>query len=68
MAKTIKNYTEAVRELEEILQSLEESDEVNMDTITEKIKRASVLMEYCKKKLYELDEELEKVLSKTDID
>ena len=68
MAKAIKNYTEAVKELEEILQSLEDSDEVDMDVISEKVKRASVLMKYCKDKLHLLDEELEKVLSETNMD
>lgn len=68
MSKVIKSYTEAVKELEGILQSLEESDEVNMDIISEKVKRASTLMQYCKNKLHKLDKELEKVLSETDID
>ena len=31
------------------------------------IKRAAVLMEFCKKQLHELDEELEKVLEQLDV-
>lgn len=56
-------YQEAVEELEKILASLEENDDVNMDDITEKVKRASELMVFCKKKLHHLDEELEKIIS-----
>ena len=55
-------YTEAVAELEQILAELENNSEVNMDIISEKVKRAAVLMEFCKKQLHELDEELEKML------
>jgi len=62
MAKNKINYSEAVSELEEILQSLEKSTEVNMDFISEKVKRAAVLMELCKKQLHELDAEMEKIM------
>ncbi len=55
-------YTEAVAELEQILAELENNSEVNMDIISEEVKRAAVLMEFCKKQLHELDEELEKML------
>ena len=56
-------YTEAVAELEQILTELENSAEVNMELIAEKVKRAAVLMEFCKKQLHELDTDLEKILS-----
>lgn len=58
-----QTYTEAVTELEQILAELENNSEVNMDVISEKVKRAAVLMEFCKKQLHELDEDLEKILS-----
>lgn len=59
-------YTEAVAELEQILAELENNLEVNMDVISEKVKRAAILMELCKKQLHELDEELEKMLEQLD--
>jgi len=62
----VKSYTQAIEELEEILHSLEKSDEVNMDSISEKVKRTSELMRFCKKKLYQLDEDLEKIISDTE--
>ena len=61
-----QTYTEAVAELEQILAELENNSEVNMDVISEKVKRAAVLMEFCKKQLHELDEELEKMLEHLD--
>lgn len=66
MNKQKQTYTEAVTELEQILAELENNSEVNMDVISEKVKRAAVLMEFCKKQLHELDEELEKMLEHLD--
>ena len=61
-----QTYTEAVAELEQILAELENNTEVNMDVISEKVKRAAVLMEFCKKQLHELNEELEKMMEQLD--
>ncbi len=59
-------YTDAIAELEIILAQLEQSSEVNMDLISEKVKRAAFLMDICKKQLHELDVELEKMMSDLD--
>lgn len=61
--KEIKSYNQAVEELESILQQMEGSSEVDMDAISKKVKRASELMRFCKKRLHELDEELESIMS-----
>ena len=66
MMKQKPTYAEAVTELEKILVELENNSEVNMDVIAEKVKRAAVLMEFCKKQLHELDEELEKMMADLD--
>lgn len=66
MTKQKLTYTEAVAELEQILVELENSPEVNMDVISQKVKRAAVLMEFCKKQLHELDQELEKMMEQLD--
>jgi exodeoxyribonuclease VII small subunit len=66
MSKIKLTYTEAVTELETILAELENNSEVNMDVIAEKVKRAAVLMELCKKQLHDLDEELEKMMENLD--
>lgn len=59
-------YTEAVTELEKILAELEGNTDVNMEIISERVKRAAELMEFCKKQLHELDKELEKMMSELD--
>lgn len=62
MAKSKQTYNEAVSELEKILGELETNTEINMELISEKVKRAAILIEVCKKQLHEIDEELEKML------
>ncbi len=63
MGETIKiSYSEAVAELNTILQELENSDQVNMDTIGSSVKRAAFLMEICRKQLHEMEEELRKIV------
>lgn len=62
MSKQKTTYSEAVAELEQILETLENSKEINMDVISGKVKRAAVLIEFCKKQLHELDAEMEKII------
>ncbi len=54
-------YTEAKKELDAIVSALE-SNELDVDLLTEKVKRASELLAYCKDKLTKTDEELQKIL------
>lgn len=54
-------YTEAKNELDAILKAIE-SDEWDVDTLTEKVQRASELLAFCKDKLTKTDEELQKIL------
>ena len=54
-------YTEAKKELDEIVCALE-SNELDVDLLTEKVKRASELLAFCKNKLTKTDEELQKIL------
>lgn len=62
MSKLKLTYTEVVAELETILAELENNSEINMDLISEKVNKA-VLMEFCKKQLHQLDEDLEKIMT-----
>jgi exodeoxyribonuclease VII small subunit len=55
-------YAGALEELEAILKELESAAEVNMDKISVRVKRASELMQFCRKQLFELDQELEKTI------
>lgn len=63
MAAIKLSYTEAVAELEQILATLEKSSEVNMDVISQHVKRAALLMEFCKAQLHTLDKDMEKILA-----
>lgn len=66
MSQIKPTYTESITELETILAELESTSEVNMDMIADKVKRAAVLMAFCKKQLHELDEELENMMADLD--
>lgn len=59
------NYTTAKKELEEIVASIE-SGELDVDALTDKVKRASDLISFCKDKLSKTDKELQKILEELD--
>ncbi len=65
MAKKEKTYNEAVQELQKILDKIESGD-LDVDVLTEEIKKASQLLKYCKDKLYKADAEIKKVLDNLD--
>ena len=52
-------YKKAYDELETIVNEIE-SEEIQLDTLSEKIKRATELIEFCKTKLRTTEEEFEK--------
>jgi exodeoxyribonuclease VII small subunit len=66
MSKIKLTYTEAMTELESILAELETNQEVNMDVISERVKRSAFLIDFCKKQLHDMDEELEKIIEHLD--
>lgn len=55
-------YEKAVCELEEIVDKMER-DELDIDQLSEQLKRAKVLVKLCKDKLTKTDEEIRKLLS-----
>jgi len=62
MAKSI-SYKDAFEELNNIAQSLE-NDELEIDTLAKKIKRANELVKYCKEKLRAIEEDVNSELQK----
>jgi len=66
MSKQKLTYNEALTELEAILATLENDATLNMDAVSEKVKRAAALLEICKKQLHEIDTELEKIIGQID--
>ena len=55
-------YDAALAELEEIIGSIE-SETVNVDTLAERVKRASLLIKFCKDRLKGAEEEVGKIVS-----
>lgn len=62
MSKTIK-YTDALLELEQIIQQIE-TNEVSIDELSAKVNRATSLIEICKKKLFDTEENVNAALQK----
>lgn len=58
-------YSTAKKELEEIVTSIESGD-LDVDALTDKVKRASELISFCKEKLSKTDKELQKILEGLD--
>jgi exodeoxyribonuclease VII small subunit len=61
------NYTKALREIEGIVKKLE-SEEPDIDELSELVKRATSLIKQCKQKLKETDEDLQDALGEFDSD
>jgi len=55
------NYTEAFEELQEIVSEIEQG-EISVDELSEKVKRAAVLIKICKVKLSSTEEDVAKIL------
>jgi exodeoxyribonuclease VII small subunit len=55
-------YEEAVDELEQIVSRME-NDELDIDSMSEQLKRAQKLIKLCKEKLTKTDEEIRKILA-----
>ena len=55
------SYEKAVSELEDIVNKIE-SEEISVDELSEKVKRASELIRICKAKLFSTEKEVNKIL------
>jgi exodeoxyribonuclease VII small subunit len=62
MAKKNITYSEAVNQIEEILHKME-NDELDVDELTKLVGNASDLIKYCKSRLFETEQEIEKILN-----
>lgn len=58
-------YQSAFEELQQIVTDLEEG-EVNVDELSERVKRATQLISICKNKLTETEEDVNKILNELD--
>ncbi len=65
MAKKDISYNDAVAEIEEILHQIE-NEELDIDILSEKVKRVSILLKLCKNKLHQTEDEVQKILDDID--
>ncbi len=61
MAAKKISYSEAMAEIEEILEKIE-NEELDVDELAEKVQRVSVLLKTCKDKLTKTNEQVEQIL------
>ncbi len=61
MAPKKLTYQEAVNEIDEILNKIE-NDELDVDELSAKVKRVSSLIKLCKEKLHKTEAEVENIL------
>lgn len=61
MKKNKMTYTSAITKLEEIVKEIE-SGEIDIDTLTERVRQASELIHFCKDRLRSTQQAVEKTL------
>ena len=61
MSKKELKYEEAMNELETIVSGIE-GENITIDELSSKVKRATELIKICKTKLYKTEEDVKKVL------
>ncbi|MBR3089221.1 MAG: exodeoxyribonuclease VII small subunit [Prevotella sp.] len=66
MKKNFK-YEEAVEQLEQIVRKME-NDELDIDSLTDELRKAQELIKLCKEKLTSTDAEIKKMLEKEKTD
>ena len=62
MEKKEMKYEEALRQLEDIVERME-NDELDIDQLSDQLKKAKKLVKLCKDKLTKTDAEIRKLLS-----
>lgn len=62
MAKKNISYSEAIKEIELITNQIESGD-LEIDLLSEKVKRVTELIKLCKDKLHRTEEEVDKILN-----
>jgi exodeoxyribonuclease VII small subunit len=65
MTKKKLTYNEAVEEIEDILSKIE-NEELDVDELSDQVKRVSSLIKLCKEKLFKTQKEVEQILEEID--
>ncbi len=66
MEETKLTYAEAMNELENIVERVERN-EMDIDDLTERLKRAQELVRFCRERLLKTEEEVKNILSSDDL-
>jgi exodeoxyribonuclease VII small subunit len=61
------NYAEAYNELQQIVSEIE-GGEISVDLLSEKVKRAALLIKICRKKLTSTEEDVNRILQELESD
>ncbi|MCU0430969.1 MAG: exodeoxyribonuclease VII small subunit [Cytophagaceae bacterium] len=59
------SYTEAYEELKKIVQEMEEG-KISVDELSEKVKRATMLIGICKEKLHATEQDIQEIMKDLD--
>lgn len=62
MGEKKMTYAKAIAELQDIVNHIEKAD-IDVDILTDKVKRAIFLIKFCRERLHTTDKEIRKVLS-----
>ncbi|MBL8023960.1 MAG: exodeoxyribonuclease VII small subunit [Elusimicrobia bacterium] len=63
MTKKTEGYAAAYDELQKILEAMDQG-EIDVDELSEKVKRAAELIEFCQKRLRDTDLQVKRVMQK----
>jgi len=61
------NYTSAFDELQMIVKEIESGD-IGVDELSEKVKRASILIAICKEKLFKTEDDVNQILKDLEVE
>lgn len=65
MTKKQITYSEAIKEIEKIVDQIE-NDQHGIDELTEKVKTVTALVSFCKEKLRQTEEDLNNIMKQTE--
>jgi len=63
MSKKSETYAQAYTEVQKILEGLDQGD-IDVDELSEKVKRAAELIDFCQKRLRETELQVKRVMEK----
>lgn len=62
MGKQTQTYEQAMNRLEEIVTAIDQ-EKLDIDSLSEYLKEAQTLIKFCREKLYQTDQDIQKLLN-----